>query len=81
MDYQHWSRREQRIRLKILRASPEIQKTGIYRTCAVCGELCLCHEETCPNCDGEQIGQERLSGMEADLKERIRCKSRFANLA
>ena len=60
MDYVDWIMRESKIRIKILLDSPVIRKTGFYRICRDCGEICLCHEKACPNCNKKNISQEKF---------------------
>ncbi len=81
MDYGSWTRRERRIRLKILKDSPTVREMAVYRVCKDCGEICLCHEQTCPNCNGTQILEKYLPDTKVQLKERIRCRFRFDNLS
>lgn len=77
MDYSSWIARERRIRSKILRTSP-LGKDSSYRVCFECNEVCLCHEEECPNCGSTRTGFRRI--VESTLEERIRCGKRFAEL-
>ena len=82
MNYSEWIERERRIRIKILFSSPDVREKGIFRTCAECDEICLCHEMYCPNCNSSNIGSIRLICGNEDkmLKERIRCSYRFSNI-
>jgi hypothetical protein len=82
MDYWQWIRRERRIRSKLLRDSLVVRESGRCRICKDCQEICLCHEEICPNCGGRNVRQERLANIVAELAggERIRCKARFDQL-
>ena len=79
MRYASWVEREQRFRWKILQSSPMISKDNIYPTCQDCGELCLCHEEKCPNCNSTNIIQQQLGKIGKDelRRTRIRCKHRY----
>lgn len=79
MDYPSWIERERRIRLKILEISPAIRSSRIYRVCRECNEICLCHEERCPNCNSPDIDVVEL-GSGVDVGTRIRCRHRFFNL-
>jgi hypothetical protein len=82
MDYGRWIARERKVRIKILLSSPQIRDTGVCRVCARCGELCLCHQETCPNCNSDAIGSKRLDGgrIEELAAERVRLRFRFKML-
>ena len=82
MDYEQWIRRERRIRSKFLRDSVVVRESGICRICGDCQEICLCHEETCPNCGGGNLFQGRVESVTSELAggERIRCKHRFDQL-
>lgn len=80
MDYDAWIERERRIRTNLLMASPLVDGRRTYRVCQDCFELCLCHEETCPNCNAENIVQETLAEHQLRLEQHIRCRSRFARL-
>lgn len=82
MDYEEWIARERKIRLRILQNSREIRQTGVHRVCLNCEELCLCHEEACPNCGGEAIGERRIDQAQdfSGLGNRIRCRQRFDQL-
>ena len=55
IDYDEWVGRERRVRIKFLMDSPAIIKTGKCRVCQECREICLCHEENCPNCNESNI--------------------------
>jgi len=79
-NYDEWIKREQRIRLSILKKSPIIRKQKIYRICQNCSEVCLCHEETCPNCNSMKIINQRRDDIENNVQNRIRCKYRFEKL-
>jgi uncharacterized OB-fold protein len=83
VDYDEWVDRERRIRVKLLTSSPIIRETGLYRVCQDCGEICLCHEEPCPNCNSDHIAQEKLQDIEREILsgKRIRCRYRFEHLA
>jgi len=82
MDYGEWIERERRIRVKILFSSPDITEKGIFRACAACDEICLCHEAKCPNCNSSDIGTVTLDfgGDDKALRERIRCNYRYAGI-
>ncbi len=82
MDYEKWIRRERRIRSKFLRDSVVVRESGICRICGDCHEICLCHEEICPNCGGANILLRRVENLVTELAgaERIRCKHRFDQL-
>lgn len=74
--YPAWIERERRIRIKILINSPAT-KGNLYRVCRKCGEVCLCHEEACPNCNSTDIaGGAYLPSLEV----RVRCRYRFEKL-
>jgi uncharacterized OB-fold protein len=82
MNYEDWIDRERRVRTKILGSSPEIRKNGVYRLCADCGEICLCYEEICPNCNCGRITMKQLSDTSAEVLsgKRIRCRYRYDRL-
>ncbi len=82
MDYSEWIERERRIRIRILFSSLDVKEKGFFRICTVCGEICLCHENNCPNCDSPEIRDMTLVFTEDDkaLKEKIRCNYRFINI-
>lgn len=80
MDYEEWIGREKRIRIKLLRDSPVIREKRLYRVCQNCDEICLCHEQACPNCNSNNIVQEKLNDAELLGGERIRCRFRFEHL-
>ncbi|MDI6728719.1 MAG: hypothetical protein QMD44_07330 [Thermodesulfovibrionales bacterium] len=79
MDYDEWIRREQRLRIRILENSPLILKEHFFRVCAECGEILLCHEENCPNCNSTSIDKEKIDDF-ATISNRIRCKFRFIKI-
>ena len=81
MNYDDWINRERRIRSKFLMASPLVNGTRKYRLCQECGEICLCHEVRCPNCDADNILVRRVKDVQVELVERIRCRFRFEQLA
>lgn len=83
MNYEEWIGRERRIRTKLLAGSPVILEKRLYPVCQNCGEICLCHEETCPNCNSSNIAQEKLNNIETEVLsgKRIRCAFRFERLA
>lgn len=82
MDYDQWIRRERRIRARVLRNSPVMLEHGRCRVCSDCGELCLCHELSCPNCGSDRVNEEALVDRDGELLrgERIRCRRRFRQL-
>ena len=79
IDYDEWIDRERRIRLSILRESNPGQRK-IYRICQECDEVCLCHEENCPNCNHANIKEQRIEDIESEARGRIRCRHRFDHL-
>jgi rubrerythrin len=81
MKYQKWIERERRIRIKILLSSTLIKKTKTYFICQDCGELCLCHEKNCPNCNSIKVESMKLTLNDKEsLENHIRCKFRFNQL-
>lgn len=65
-----------------MQSSPAIRNDKIFRVCKECGEVCLCHEDTCPNCNSANISNQRLD-LENDtvyLEDRIRCRYRFMRM-
>ncbi len=80
VNYEEWLSRERRIRMKLLNDSPEIRQSKIYRVCRHCGEICLCHEESCPNCGTDQIVLQKIEDATVVSVERIRCRWRYDNL-
>ena len=80
MDYGLWIERERRIRIRLLQDWPEARIEGIYRVCQSCGEICLCQEDTCPNCRSDVISKEVLDEKELLDGNRIRCLKRYQNL-
>lgn len=81
MEYEGWIDGERRFRIKILRDWPEARDDGIYRVCQECGEICICAELRCPNCDSTTIRKEKLDVSELLSGRRIRCRKRFENLS
>ena len=81
MNYEEWIKGERRIRMKILNDSPVIQERKAYRVCKGCGEVCLCHEGDCPNCNSSNITEHQLTNLDKDVKKLIRCQFRFKHLA
>lgn len=79
MNYDKWINREKKIRIKILKSSPIIQKKNIYRVCKECEEICLCHENSCPNCSSFNI-KEQIIEDDYLVFNKIRCQHRFKNL-
>jgi hypothetical protein len=82
VDYKDWIGRERRLRRKILMDSAVIREKGICRICKECGEICLCHELTCPNCNCKDIIEDKFDNIKAEILNgnRIRCKFRFEKL-
>lgn len=80
MEYPEWIERERRIRTRILLDWPEARDDGVFRICQSCGEICLCSEKTCPNCNVAEITKERIDLAELLSGSRIRCQYRFENL-
>ena len=79
-DYEEWRECQERTRLALLRSVPSCGGTRPLRVCQACGELCLCHEERCPNCDSHLVAwQDVLDGELAD-GSRIRCRFRYGRL-
>jgi hypothetical protein len=80
-DYRHWINRERRLRRKILQNGPLIRESPVFRVCQDCAEICLCHEDRCPNCNSGNIQRELLTQYQDGIPEsRIRCEFRFKNL-
>lgn len=80
-EYRHWINRERRLRRKILQNSPLIRDCPVFRVCQDCDEVCLCHEDRCPNCNSGNIQRELLPQYQEDaLESRIRCEFRFTHL-
>lgn len=82
MDYLEWIERERRARSRLLKDSPPVDGKRRVRVCRVCGEFCLCHEETCPNCGGNDIALQDLVEATAEVFDgnRIRCRFRYDQL-
>ncbi len=82
MDYQIWIDRERRIRTKLLTGLPVIWEKRLYRVYQMRGEICLCHEDSCPNCNSTIIVQIKIDDIEKEVLsgKRIRCRFRFQNL-
>jgi len=80
IQYDQWIERERRTRLRLLLDSPVIMKTRIFRVCVVCGEICLCAEVSCPNCNDRSISEKRLEDSRENLLKRINCMYRFKSL-
>ena len=80
LNYEEWVSRERRIRIKILKDSPVIRERGILCACDNCGEVCLCHEQNCPNCNSCNIIEKQIDGLDAEMCKRIRCHFRFEHL-
>lgn len=80
MNYADWIIRERRLRVMILRTSPVIKERGTQRVCLACGEVLLCHEEACPDCNAAQIGEVPLFDLAAEAKNRVRCRHRYETI-
>lgn len=80
VDYDGWINRERRLRVKTLETSLVIKQKNTYRICTRCSEICLCHEERCPNCDSDQIMESPLVDLKSEGEKRIRCKFRYSNM-
>lgn len=80
MDYDKWIKRECRIRHQILKNSPVIRQKKSYRVCDKCGEICLCHELNCPNCNSDNITERQIADLDSEIEKRIRCIFRFQHL-
>jgi len=80
MEYQDWIERERNFRISLLRDWPEARHQGLYRVCQDCGEICLCAELKCPNCDSDLIQKVKLDVTELLDGKRIRCLHRYLNL-
>jgi hypothetical protein len=82
MDYEVWISRERRIRAALLMGSPDVQKKGTCRVCGDCGEVCLCHELSCPNCGSREIVDHQFNDVEKEVLSgsRIRCRLRFKSI-
>jgi hypothetical protein len=80
VDYEQWIERERRIRVKILISSISGDPDNMIHVCGDCEEICLCHEEICPNCNSDNMAKRRISLL-SDLESRIRCRHRFINLS
>ena len=80
MKYQDWIKRERRLRIKILRDWPEARDEGIYRVCQDCGEICLCSEMKCPNCESGNIEKRELPKSRLMDGKLIRCKKRYVKM-
>jgi hypothetical protein len=81
IEYNEWIQRERKIRIKLLKDSPVIRHKKTFSVCQNCGEICLCHEETCPNCNSDSIVQKKIDDAEMTSGELIRCRFRFEHLA
>jgi uncharacterized OB-fold protein len=83
--YQLWIERERKIRIELLNTTLTSMKKKVCHICRDCGEVCLCHEENCSNCDSSNISLENLtvSGDEVIefFEKRIRCCYRFMHLS
>jgi hypothetical protein len=82
MDYLEWIERERRVRTRLLKDAPLVDGKRRVRVCRECGEFCLCHEETCPNCDGSDIVLQDLVPATAQIVDAnwIRCRFRYEHL-
>jgi hypothetical protein len=88
LNYSEWIERERRIRVRILQSSPLVRDGKVFRVCQACEEICLCHEEVCPNCNSLEIKDVKLVFLDTNnLKEskyilsRIRCLFRFQSIS
>jgi RNA polymerase subunit RPABC4/transcription elongation factor Spt4 len=77
MDYHFWIDRERRVRAKILKSSP-LAIDSSYRVCLDCDEVCLCHEDICPNCGSTKTEFQEVE--KSSLAKRIRCKQRYKKI-
>jgi hypothetical protein len=50
-----FGKRERKIRIRLLESSPLIHKSRRYRLCRDCAEICLWHEDACPNRSSKDI--------------------------
>ncbi|CAB5084005.1 hypothetical protein D3OALGA1CA_429 [Olavius algarvensis associated proteobacterium Delta 3] len=80
MNYADWICRERRLRVQILKGAPQVASSGNVRICQNCGEICLCHEITCPNCGDKNIKPRNLPGWEREYHRRIRCALRYKKM-
>jgi hypothetical protein len=81
MDYEDWITRERNIRISILKDSLRRSRNPVIRICQDCGEICLCHELQCPNCNSSMIREQLLVNLPPDSwSERIRCQHRYAHI-
>ncbi len=83
MSYTEWIERERRIRIRLLLSAPSLMSDGILRVCGACGELCLCHEDRCPNCGSNDVSLQELPRRPdpATLAKSIRCMRRYKQLS
>ena len=79
-NYNEWINRERRIRIRLLRDSPVIRETKTCSVCQDCGEICLCHEIACPNCNSDKVIQQKVSNVVEEGAGHIRCRFRFEQL-
>ncbi len=65
-----------------MKTSPLRDGKRRLRVCGECGEFCLCHEETCPNCDSGEILLQEIGEAVAEAldEKRIRCRFRYDHL-
>ncbi len=81
MDYEDWISRERKIRISILKDSLRHSRNPVIRICQECGEICLCHESRCPNCNSSEIKEQSLVNLDTESwSKRIRCQHRYAHL-
>jgi uncharacterized OB-fold protein len=80
MDYDEWIERERLIRSKLLNDSTRNLKKKLFRVCEKCGEICLCHEQKCPNCDHNNIITIPINNIGKEIETRIRCRYRYRHM-
>jgi len=79
MKYYIWIEREKKVREKLLKSARQLDSDCMFKTCQDCGEICLCHEKVCPNCNSERIILQLLEDSRI-ISERIRCRYRYNRL-
>lgn len=67
MDYDEWITRERKTRIKLLSQFPSIQRNRIFSVCHDCGEIIICHEKACPNCNSGTIVKEKIDDVDCEL--------------
>ena len=80
MDFEIWIDRERKVRIKIIESSSPYMERSVCRVCRACDEICLCHEEKCPNCDSDNIRETQIERHILISGARIRCRLRFNRL-